>query len=101
MSGMGRHEYSTDYKSIWKGDLAICPYCGASDCEADWVDVGINLSSYQLDAVPVQTVTLKAVIEKHVLELAVCVCVSEMAQKCLRDKPIIEALGEKVISGPQ
>lgn len=26
---------------------------------------------------------------------------SEMAQKCLREKPIREALGEKVISGPQ
>ena len=28
MSGIGNHEYSTDYKSIWKPDLAICPYCG-------------------------------------------------------------------------
>ena len=26
---------------------------------------------------------------------------SEMAQKCLSEKPIREALGEKVISGPQ
>ena len=43
MSGIGKHKYSTSNNSIWNPDKAICPYCGASDCEADWVDVGIGL----------------------------------------------------------
>ena len=43
MSGIGNHEYSTDYKSIWKPDLAICPYCGDKECEADFCDVGVGL----------------------------------------------------------
>ena len=43
MSGIGRHNYSTNYKSIWKPDLAICPYCGDETCEADWCDVGVGL----------------------------------------------------------
>lgn len=43
MSGIGRHNYSTNYKSIWKPDLAICPYCGNEVCEADWCDVGVGL----------------------------------------------------------
>ena len=43
MSGIGMHNFSTDNKSIWKPDLAICPYCGDEECDADWVSVGVGL----------------------------------------------------------
>ncbi len=43
MSGIGMHKFSTDNKSIWKPDLAICPYCGDESCEADFCDVGVGL----------------------------------------------------------
>lgn len=42
-TGIGRHKFSTNHKSIWKPDLAICPYCGFDECEADHVDVGVGL----------------------------------------------------------
>lgn len=42
-TGIGRHEFSTNHKSIWKPDQAICPYCGYEHCFADFVDVGVGL----------------------------------------------------------
>lgn len=80
MSGIGKHKYSTSNNSIWNPDKAICPYCGASDCEADWVDVGLNLSSYQLDAVPVKPVALQPIVEQNVLKLAIRIGVSVMLE---------------------
>lgn len=44
MSGIGKHEYSTNHQNVYRPDLAVCPYCGTKDCEADWVDVGIGLT---------------------------------------------------------
>ena len=43
MSGIGMHNFSTDNKSIWEPDLAICPYCGDEECDADGVSVGVGL----------------------------------------------------------
>ena len=43
MSGIGRHKFSTNNQSVWKPDLAICPYCGDAECDADWVSVGVGL----------------------------------------------------------
>lgn len=42
-TGIGNHEFSTNYKNIYKPDLAICPYCGYEFCEADHCDVGIGM----------------------------------------------------------
>lgn len=42
-TGIGKHEFSTNHKSIWNPDQAICPYCKYEHCEADHVDVGIGL----------------------------------------------------------
>lgn len=42
-TGIGNHEFSTNYKNIYKPDLAICPYCGYESCEADHCDVGIGM----------------------------------------------------------
>ncbi|QXV72933.1 hypothetical protein [Edwardsiella phage PVN06] len=43
MNGLGNHEFSTNNNSIWKPDLAVCPYCGYEKCEADFCDVGVGL----------------------------------------------------------
>lgn len=42
-TGIGNHKFSTDNKSIWEPDLAICPYCQYEHCEADFCDVGVGL----------------------------------------------------------
>lgn len=42
-TGIGRHKFSTNNRSVWSPDHAICPYCSYEHCKADHVDVGIGL----------------------------------------------------------
>lgn len=42
-TGIGKHEFSTNHRNIYRPDLAICLYCGFDSCEADHCDVGIGM----------------------------------------------------------
>ncbi len=43
-TGIGMHNFveGTD-RGAYSTPIAICPYCGCRDCEADWVDVGVGM----------------------------------------------------------